>query len=233
MARIDYRIARKYFSNLSTWAWTLAVFTVLCFFGVFSGDSELIGPSIVLAILLGIPAFFCFKNIKKLSDVLEEINTKIKSEILDKATNALGIDIEQCNVIDPVIMSGDAYSNNFTQFRYHAGDDFTSNHRFLVLLFSENQVFYYDYTFSLISDEENVTSGEFFYRDVVAFKTESKTMELAIGGNNRHNLRKASKLTFSLMTTGGNAFETPINKSDEEKIQGMRQLLREKKNAMN
>ena len=230
MADLDYSIAIKYFKNSKAGAW---VCTIIAIFGALALFGGAVGEGSVITLLFGFWAFMLFRNNKKLSDVLEEIDTKIRPEILEKATNALGIDIEQCKVIDPVIMSGDAYANNFTQFKYHAGDDFTSNHRFLVLLFSETQVFYYDYTFSLISDEKKTTSGEFFYRDVVAFKIDSKTIELELNVNNAKQLHKASKTTFSLMTTGGNAFETPINKEDEAKIQGMRQLLREKKNAMN
>nr|MCR5260352.1 hypothetical protein [Candidatus Gastranaerophilales bacterium] len=182
-------------------------------------------------LILGFMSFYFFSNIKNLSEVKQEIKNSIGKRIINQATNALGIDIEQCKLIKPVIMHGDAYSNIFNQYAYNMKDDFTSNYSFLVLLFSENQLFYYIYTFSLISDEENITSGEFFYKDVVAFKTESKKVEITLM-NNTKTISK-TKIKFTLMTTGGNAFEMIIKKKDEEKIQGMRQLLREKKNAMN
>lgn len=236
MAEIDYSLMKAYFDSVNQAKFgvvmgiitAISILVALC--ALFEGAYSVMFVSFGCVAIFGFGAVFQFQSIKKLPIVLEEIEESIGSRIVSMAVNSLGLDIEQCNIISPVIISGDAYSNNFNQFAYHTVDDFTSNHCYLVLLFSENQMFYYVYTFSLISDEENVTSGEFFYKDVVAFKTESKKMELTL--NNTQPINK-SKLTFSLMTTGGNAFEMPINKKDEGKIQGMRQLLREKKNTMN
>ena len=230
MSKIDYKIAKQYFSGSAKVACGLClIITIIFIIGIFTSGEEGRISCIIFTLVFGLLTFFSAKGIKELSDVLEEINNKIRPDILNQALNSLGLDIEQCNIIDPVIMGEDAYSNIFSNFSYNAEDDFTSNHRFLVLLFSENQLLYYNYTFSLISDEENIISGEFFYKDIVGFKIENKEFEFEKEGK----IFKVSKQTFTLMTTGGTAFETPINKSDEEKIQGMRQLLREKKNAMN
>lgn len=154
---------------------------------------------------------------------------KAKKDVLKQAVRDLGLDIESISVIKPIILPAKGYENRFGDFAYREEYSMPSNYTFLVILFSENQMYFYQYTFSLISSSQyDANTGEYFYRDIVAFNTKSDKINVYC--NQRTIICNSTK--FWITTAGGNAFETYIDKADEKKIQGMRQLLREKKNAM-
>ena len=159
---------------------------------------------------------------------IEEMLKKAKEEVLEQAIEELGLDADSVNVAKPIALEYKVYENCFSAYAYNEEDSMPSNYGFLVILFSENQMYFYKYIFSLISNSQyDTNTGEYFYRDIVAFNTKSKKVTVSVN----QGTRTLYCTEFSVTTSGGAAFETYINKEDEKKVQGMRQLLREKKNT--
>ena len=231
MNEIDYGITRDYFYPSSAGkilGWSLVLGVV--FFCVFINDNNLIMFLIfaVICIIIATASVWRLSTKANINNIAHEIQ-KIRNTIKQKAIDELGIDIEECQEIDPVILEFKEYSADyFSDFVYKPEDDMPSNYRFMVLFFSENQMYYYDYICSLLNDENSFNTGEYFYRDIVAFNTQHKKEEFTYNGQ---RYSKQYQI-FRLKTTGGEAFTTYINRDDERSIQGMRQLLREKKKAL-
>ncbi|MBD5401767.1 hypothetical protein HDR58_03045 [bacterium] len=221
---IDYDITNRYFAPSSVGCGCicliLAIIGVCAFFPAIGllKDNDFGAGIFTLLISFGSLAitYFWFKNLNEkptLNDIYQEIY-KVKGKMLSLATQKLGVNLEDCNVIEPVILSLKKSSDSrISKYEMNEDDNFPSNHRFVVLLFSDNQVFVYDYTFSLIIKESYDSTSEYFYRDIVNFNTDNTE----------------DSLKFSIITSGGTSFTADISKDDEEKIQKMRQLLRKKK----
>lgn len=229
MKKIDLSITSDYFYPSCAGkilVWSLVLGGVL--FYIFTNTNNPIYLILAInCIVVAVGAIWRLSTKAKFNEVACEIQ-KIRSTITNYAMNELGLDIEECQEIEPVILEFKDYETDyFSSFVYKPDDDMPSNYRFMVLFFSENQMYYYDYIFSLLNDESYVNTGEYFYKDIVAFNTQNKREEFTYNG------QKYSKQyqIFSLKTIGGEAFATYINREDERSIQGMRQLLREKKKA--
>jgi hypothetical protein len=167
--------------------------------------------------------FFAFKNYittkqkeKKvtLADILGEIE-KVKQEIPSIAAKKLGVKLEDCNATEPIILQFTETTDSRIETIINTDDNFPSTHRLVVLLFSDSQVFCYRYVFSLLRDEFYDSMDEYFFKDIVSFQLEDKN----------------DFLEFAIVTNGGTSFTANIYKEDEEKVQKMRQLLREKKQS--
>lgn len=155
------------------------------------------------------------KKIEKkvtLEDIQKEIE-KVKQELPSMAAQKLGIELEACSAIEPVILSFVIFTDARILTVKNTHDNFPSTHCLVVLLFSDSQVFCYRYTFSLTHDKSYDSMDEYFYKDIVSFKTDEKR----------------DFLEFSIVTNGGTSFTANVEKIHEEKIQKMRKLLREKK----
>lgn len=232
MHNINYYLTRDYFYSTCAGAvlgWSLLIFIIMTY--LFDMDKVNNGWAIIygivsLIVVIGAIYRLCTKT--NVSAVNQEIK-KTKATIISEAIDELGIDPDECKVIKPVTLEYKVYEPSFfNSYIYKEEDDMPSNRKILVLCFSENQIFYYDYTFSLISNENVKNTGEFFYRDIVGFNIQSKK-EIFTYRNQNYT---RNYQIFTLKTTGGDDFSIGINKEDENKIQGMRQLLREKKKAM-
>jgi hypothetical protein len=177
-------------------------------------------------------------------------NTATKEQALDK----LGIDIDQVKEIEPVRLEGWNYeekrtkigavdnilrSSGYAELRTKRGADNilrSSGYQVTWLFFSSSQVYAYQYQFTMDDDKKNVTTEEFFYRDITSFSTKSKTVEYALykGGGCIGMPKKEIKTEdvdiFSL-SVAGNSFTSAMTQSDDttKSIRAMQQKLREKK----
>ena len=151
--------------------------------------------------------------------------------IKDKALKKLGLDADQVTEIDPIIFEGYYFRNLNTQFLVRKGKDGllrSSNYQVTVFFFSGEQVYCYEYMFSLIAKEQREATDEYFYRDIVSISTVSEDVKFL--------LKKLSQIRtveqFKLTTTGGTSISAAIKVNDssvERSINGMKQLLRNKK----
>jgi len=164
----------------------------------------------------------------KYEDILEMLKGA-KKDVLKQAVRELGVDVESVSMVKPIVLQGKVYDDCFGNFAYKEKDGMPSNYNFAIILFSETQLYYYDYTFSLINaNEYDTNTGEYFYRDIISVNTKSEKASFFF--ENKKYTRNYTK--FWIATSGGTGLEVSINREQEKKVQGMRQLLREKKNAM-
>ncbi len=226
MTNIDYNVTRDYFKPTSA-AKVATISIIIGVLTIFFAKNPVFLGITMLAFLIGISSIVSLNSKPKLEDVEKQIE-RVEAKIIRQALDRLGLDIEDCKEIDPILIQYKEYLNSFNNFMYNPKDDMPSNYKFLIIFCTEEQVYYYDYVFSLISNEYSENTGEYFYRDIVALNTQNQKTEFTYEGRNYvRNLQ-----SVSLSTAGGNAFTTAINKDDERAIQGMRQLLREKKKAL-
>ncbi len=249
MIDIDYELTNRYFTPITTptepesnGCGTFIACLILGFIGfaaitasveTFLQDKDFAVGFIILLMAMGLLAFPFFKikslifKPKKLEkkevekkvekdvsfeDVWKEID-KIKEELPSIAAQKLGIKLEDCSAIEPVILSFSVFKDECIITTTKRIDNFPSTHCLVTLLFSDSQLFCYRYTFSLTHDKSYDSMDEYFYKDIVSFKTaENKDF-----------------LEFSIITNGGTSFTANVEKIHEEKIQKMKQLLREKK----
>jgi|SRR5699024_213165 len=154
----------------------------------------------------------------------------LKEEGLDK----LGLDEEQVSLIEPIIISGPLYRRIASSYYVRKGnDDFTrsSNYEAVVLYFSENQVFAYQKSYSIINKDFEESTDEYFYKDIVSIRTSKRTFDLEDKKDDEPVSVQIEE--FKLTTTGGTSISSTIWQSNKvnQQIKAMQALLREKKNA--
>lgn len=138
----------------------------------------------------------------------------------------LGVDEDEVKEIAPVHFEGFRYSGAYLK---------TNSKKQLVssiyetswLFFSSNQIFVYKATMNLFDNTIHVVADEFFYRDIVSFSTLSDREVTNTGMNIPMD-------SFSMLNSGGERFTCSMTNVPDAKasIDGMKQLLREKKGNM-
>ncbi len=183
---------------------------------------------------IGLGAIFIRRDPpKKPSDnELDKICLAQIKDLKQKALRKLGIDEEEVKLISPVVIHGYSFTRITTPIMHKTGKDNinrSSNYEAMILLFSENQVHTYKYTFSIIADEHSEDAEEYFYQDIVTISTSSERETIKTGKAEKTIQYEAFKLT----TAGGNSLVCALRDvgGTEKSIQGMRQLLRQKKTA--
>lgn len=231
MYQINYEKTRRYFFPRKYGKAILGTL-LICLISIMlvKNSSNWVIPVLIALISAGIAIYLIKETLDNdnYSDVSDEIK-KVRECILDEALNELGIDQEQCNKIPPVIMDNKYFGQCFESFAYREDTNIPSEWQVVVLLFSEEQVYYFQYIFSLISDANLKNSAEYFYKDIVGFNMNSVKENVTYKENGTEIVKNISYQSFSLRTSGGDAFSICINDADKNKIQGMRNLLREKK----
>jgi len=160
---------------------------------------------------------------------LEKIRN-IKNEAIKK----IGIDEDEVNLIEPILIHGPYFREIQTAFLYKRGKDNidrSSNYKASVLYFSDDQIFLYSVAFSIIADERKVDTIEYFYKDIVSVTTSDETQKVKLPGSSEITVRFNE---FKLTTSGGTSMTNSIISLDnetEKAIHGMRQLIRQKKHS--
>lgn len=156
-----------------------------------------------------------------------------------KALNKLGIDEDQVKEVDPICLEGPAYKTS--TWRRRGGDQTNrySAYQVTYIFCSSDQVYAYQYTINLDSDEKKERSEEYFYKDITNFTsiddTEEFEFEVTKGGckpSTEIQRIKVNTNTFKIAVPG-DAFECSMisNSEIEGQIQALKAKLREKKNA--
>ncbi|WP_438445113.1 hypothetical protein [Gorillibacterium sp. sgz5001074] len=223
---MNYKRNKRYFKTTR-----LKPGIILILFGLFTFVGFRVAG--LLIVVAGI-AHIYFQVRGKPTDA--EIDAICKNEINDAVKNGLskiGIDEEQVQLIEPIIIDGPYFDNIAREYLWKQGKDGlfrSSNYEVAVLFFSESQVYCYTYRFSLVDNERNENTDEYFYKDVVAVSTSSDkiTMKNTKGKDEFINLEH-----FMLTTVAGTSISCSVSDIGgiERSIQGMKQLLREKKGA--
>lgn len=223
---MNYAKNKKYFkaSSLKP-AIVLIVLGLLFFMG-----SKLFG-----FVLIAAGAAILYFQIKgRPSDA--EIDSICKNEIanaVQRGLTKIGVDEDQVKLIDPIIINGPYFKNIAKGRMVKKGKDNryrSSNYEVAVLFFSETQVYSYNYRFSLIENEKNENTDEYFYKDIVSVSTSS---ESTVEKDKKGKEEVFNSEYFKLTTSGGTFISCAVWDigGTERSIQGMKQLLRDKKSA--
>lgn len=154
-----------------------------------------------------------------------------------KALNKLGIDEEQVKEVEPICLIGPDYNKGWRR----CGSDGVNRysvHQVTYIFCSSDQVYVYQYTINLGSDEKKENAEEYFYKDVTNFTTMDDTEELEFHVSKgcmkgfATERRKVNTNKFKIVVPG-EAFLCSMVPNDETegKIQALKAKLREKKNS--
>ncbi len=143
---------------------------------------------------------------------------------MQKAINKIGLDEDEVKEIPPVYFEGFRFNNAYAK-KTASGRWVSSTYEVAWLFFSDSQVHVYRCRFNLDDDNKREITDEYFYKDITSFTTISEE-ETTRNGN------KVPTETFR-MRGAGIDFECSLTemREFEQSIRGMKQKLREKKNA--
>lgn len=145
---------------------------------------------------------------------------------VENVLGQLGVDEDDVKEIAPVHFEGFKYQDAFVKTNMKK-QLVSSIYETSWLFFSPNQIFVYKATMNLFDNTIHVVADEFFYRDIVSFSTLTDR-EIANTGMN------IPMDSFSMLNSGGERFTCSMTNVPDAKvsIDGMKQLLREKKGNM-
>lgn len=224
---MDFKRNKRYFEPIN---WKFSIIAIIV------GLIFLAAAPVVGVIILAVAAAYLYFKIKgRPNDA--EIDALIQKQAdiaLQKGYDKLGVDPDEVSLIDPIVIHGPMFERIRLPYMTKKGKDGfvrSSNHEIMVFFFSEQQVYFYTYSFSIINDEVNEGTDECFYRDVVSVSTSSTThtyIDSLTKKEETFNLE-----VFKLTTSGATSMTCAIRDSQtvEPKIRGMKNLLRDKKSA--
>lgn len=151
------------------------------------------------------------------------------SNVYNSAENVLdqlGVDEDEVKEIAPVHFEGFKYQDAFVKTNMKK-QLVSSIYETSWLFFSPNQIFVYKATMNLFDNTIHVVADEFFYRDIVSFSILTDREAANTGMNIPMD-------SFSMLNSGGERFTCSMTNVPDAKtsIDGMKQLLREKKGNM-
>lgn len=183
----------------------------------------------------------CFNKFSD-SDYDAMLSAKVKAtDFKAKALAKIGLDAEEVNEIAPVTFEGYVFDNNKAySICGKDGKWRSSMYQITWLFFSATQVYFYTYVFNMDEDGKKETTEEYFYKDITNFSTTSDTVEREVPVTKGCAFKKVTVWErrnietnrFSLIVPGDKMYcAMTANETTERAIQGMKQKLREKKNA--
>jgi hypothetical protein len=233
---MDYKRNKKYFlpSQTGTGIFLLLVGIIGLVAGANIRDAQsyCIGGGLLL-IVIGALIIFSGTAGKPSDKEIDEVCRAQISDLRQRALRKLGVDEEEVKLTSPIILDGYSFKNINRQFLYKQGKDSihrSSNYEAMILFFGENQVHSYKYVFSIIADERLENTDEYFYKDIVTVSTASQKFSIPITKGKPQDINYEQ---FVLTTSGATRLECNLFDLGgvEKSIQGMRQLLRQKKLA--
>lgn len=151
-----------------------------------------------------------------------------------KALAKIGLDEDQVKEIEPVHFEGFQFDKNSFSKQGKDGKYRSSKYQVSWLFFSATQVYLYQNTFNMDEDGKKESTEEYFYKDITNFSTSTDTVETSFYDANKKEtiLKNVDSNRFAL-TVPGDKFYCSLDQNDytESAIQGMKAMLREKKNS--
>lgn len=163
--------------------------------------------------------------------VLDVLNS---NDYKQKALNKIGLDEDQVKEIEPVHFEGFQFDKQSLAKQGDDGKYRSSKYQVSWLFFSATQVYLYQNTFNMDEDGKKEATEEYFYKDITNFSTSSDTVETPFYDKKKMEdvLKNVDSNRFAI-TVPGEKFYCSLEQNDytERAIQGMKAMLREKKNA--
>ncbi len=214
---MNYRKNQMYFKNPN---WAVPIL-LLIIGGICIIEVSIIWGVVIFAVGTGL----IYENMSLPTDKQydKEVVKKLEG-FNERALNKLGIDEDEVNEIEPIIIGG----FNYKDFdKYKTGKDNrlrTNVYKQIIFFFSQEEVHCYLNEFNTTVDKQVEKTNVYFYKDIVSVATTSTNATL--NGNRNYQYD-----TFELTTTGGSVLTVSIDNPEEmqRSINGMRQLIREKK----
>lgn len=177
------------------------------------------------------------------------VMNKVKStDWKQKALDKIGLDETQVNEIEPVFFHNFVFyvrdndsndPNDLGNLLIIRGKDKkwrSSRYQLSYILFSSDQIYVYQFTFNLNTDEKNERTEEYFYKDITNLSTITNTVEREAPekkncGGGQVISRTQIEINEFTITVPGDKFNCAMyaNEESERAIQGMKAKLREKK----
>ena len=237
---MNYERAIKYFLD-SKIAIIMGVILLVVALGLFAAEYTIGGLiAIVIAILCFIAASKTVKD--------EEIDAMLASEmekLEHNALNKLGLEKDEISYADPIKFCGWNYSDstgsrNISDKTIDDLDDKCGKDEkwrspvaeLHFFAFSENTVHYYCKYISLVSDTNREKTEEYFYKDIVSVRTDTKVISRWDSSKKEVDSSKKIKInTFDITTSGGVGIACSVYDSNiaESAVNAMRSLLKQKK----
>jgi len=191
----------------------------------------------VIKYFFGVRGLFGFMK-KRISDQEYDVivNNTIQSlNLKQKAMDKIGLDESEISEIDPVYFQGWVFgknkSVNFAKYGKD-GKPRSSAYQITWLFFSDTQVYIYNHTIHFDKDDQNVTTEEYFYKDITNFSTVTDTVEQEIWNNilKKFEVKNINSSKFSI-TVPGDKLYCSVEQGEyaERAVQAMKAKLREKK----
>ena len=235
---MNYAKNKKYFTSDGCTIFWAGVGTWFLSFFLLSFLSAMIGENIgkpeigallaflSLIIIAPVVTFFIVKALLAGRVTDEKYDAMIREHIQEmeqRALDKLGIDRDEVNEIDPIIIDGYNYDQCTLYKKGKDGVWRTNVYRVIYLFFSQNEVHSYTYEFSTTEDQKKDFTDVYFYQDIVSASTESSTATF--------KNQKIQYESFKLTTSGGTSLNVSTRDSGhvQRSISAMRQLLRAKK----
>ena len=195
--------------------------------------------------------FFCNKNngcidhkmvsYKEYEEILS--STLQKFDFKKMALDKIAIDEDELKEIEPVHFEGYVYDESLTRPKVNMAASvkkvvidtwYSSKYQVSWLFFSASQVFVYQCTINTDKDDIKESTEEYFYKDITNFSTVSGTVEIPkmMDTDEYTDVEKKINVNRFTITVPGDKYYCTLEQSDytERAIQGMKSLLRDKKN---
>lgn len=160
------------------------------------------------------------------------------SDIQKQALDKLGVVEEQIQESDPIQFEGyhfrDLVNNSCMVRKGEDGLYRSSHYNVAVFLFSAEQVYCYEYRFSLVDESiKQSKTDEYFYNDIVSVSTRTDTLSYNVQVGGAATQESLSFEEFVLTTSGGTSISASIldDGNASRSISQMKSLLRDKKAA--
>lgn len=160
-----------------------------------------------------------------------------KLDFKQQALDKIGLDESELQEIEPVNFQGWIFGkNNNVSYAKRLKDGYYVSSAYQVswLFFSSTQVYLYQNTIHFDKDDKQVSTEEYFYKDITNFSTSSDTLETPFWDPKQKKflLENVSSNRFALTVPGDKFFcSLDQNEYTERSIQAMKAKLREKKTA--
>lgn len=181
---------------------------------------------------------------KEFDNLIRQQMAKYGLDTPERAMKKLGIDATDIECFEPIRLEDFIPTMSTAQNLYRRGEDGiirTSNYQVTWILCSQDEVYLYQCTFSLIEDDKKDKGEEYFFKDVTNFTTievsdEITCTETEVTGGCKGsekevvNKYKLEKTKFRI-TVPGERLECAMidNPQIQEAIKRLKTLLREKK----
>lgn len=170
----------------------------------------------------------------------EEYDRRVQERVnqindMQRALDKLGIDESMVQEVKPLMLEGynfegDVYSKRGKDLKWRS-----SSYQITWVFCSENQLYFYSYTFNMDDDAKKEVAEEYFYKDITNINHSTETVQKVTQWDIKGNPLSRDSVeynSFIISAMGDKRYcAMTANEVTERAIQGLKAKLREKKNA--